>query len=301
MRILKYLRLNQRIRLSMQLFLTAFFVISFSPIYADQNTTRDDDIQQLKTLVNKIDKDYSEKDQDRVYLSNETVKTQAPIELLKNYTRQLINILNTFGVSHPRNFIPNLRWLSVTDMTLPKKTLVNAGLPGQNINICRASFIGITTRESAIYPGQLTTAGCRISYAGYAFIITKFDVLAGIDNGLHWIPIKDVRNTASQKKSDITPDATRLIAAGYLQPNLPFNYTIEVNGAEPIEGGYGGINPVLICRAKNNDAIVIGKVVFFIGDNGKTQDACDIGVNNKELVIQNSYEILFWKKENQSL
>jgi hypothetical protein len=76
--------------------------------------------------------------------------------------------------------------------------------------------------------------------------------------------------------------------------NFP-NFNININGAIPIPGGYEGGNPVLICRAKQNNMMTIGKLVLFTGSDGMIKDACDIGVEDKEVVILNGYEILFMK------
>jgi hypothetical protein len=264
--------------------------------YADHNMGLHNQVEQLRMLINQIKSDYGKTDQ-KVYLSKALFRVQGSTELIKMYSNQLINLLNTIEINRDKDIVSYLQWLPVTDGVLPKTALVNAGLAGQNITICRAPYVGGGGQENAVYPGQLTTAGCRISYAGYAFLVTKFDVLAGTNKGLHWISRKEIKKTVnSQKKlmnDSITP---QLISAGYLQANLPFNYNITINGATPIAGGYVRGAPVLICRYKQNDAITIGKVVFFSG-NVETQDACDIGKDEKEVAIQNEYEILFWKKK----
>ena len=77
----------------------------------------------------------------------------------------------------------------------------------------------------------------------------------------------------------------------YRPPGV-FDFDIKINDAMPISGGYQGGNPVLICRALYRKKMHVGKLVFYWG-TGKRQDACDIGVGNKEVVIKNNYELLF--------
>ena len=153
-----------------------------------------------------------------------------------------------------------------------------------------------------MYPGELTTTGCRISYGGYAFTINKYNVLAGANTGLHWIAMNDVKSSMKAPFNpntylplhDLNPPSFRRP----LTPTVSFNYNITINGAKPIAGGYQSGAPVLICRAKQKETFVIGKLVFFKGKMNQFEDACDIGVNDKEVVIQKDYELLFWKTPN---
>jgi hypothetical protein len=187
-----------------------------------------------------------------------------------------------------------LQWQAATNTNLPKAPLINAGLPNETVNICRAAFLGAYVQTKAVYPGQLTSGGCRISYAGYAFTVTKFEALTGVEAGLQWIPMADVKKSAQTKMQQLP--VTSQIARGPLfayPPARPFNFDVKINNASPVAGGYEGGNPVLICRT-HQDGTTIGKVVFFDGTNGQKQDACDIGVDDQEVVIENNYDVLFW-------
>ena len=55
-----------------------------------------------------------------------------------------------------------------------------------------------------------------------------------------------------------------------------------INGATAVSGEQVDGAPVIICRVKYNDVTKIGKVVFFTGKQGRTEDACDIGVDAKK-------------------
>ncbi|MBV9575542.1 MAG: hypothetical protein JO149_02840 [Gammaproteobacteria bacterium] len=309
-------------RIKQQFILASLLAASLPWAYAAPDSNLTNKIDQAKVLLNQIQNEVSQNNQTHVYLGTAQAEARSPSDLLESYTNQLIALLNTLQTNQAQPAVPGLQWQSVASTTnLSKENLFNAGKANENVNICRAAFIGVNAQSKAMYPGQLTANGCRISYAGYAFTVTKFDVLAGNDNRLQWISIADVK-----KSMNVTPKpnanticvggispksnvATKCVAAPmndhYSSPFLgwhtqpTFNFNIKINGALAIAGGYEGGNPVLICRTIQNNTNFIGKLVFFGAFNGQSQDACDIGIDDKEVVIENNYELLFWKQSNQ--
>jgi len=277
--------LTQHIKASF--ILTALF---FSYQATAQTDTKTKQIQQLQALVAQIDQSYA-RSNEKVYLSTKGVQTNIQIETLNTYTKQLTDFLKTMQTHQAEVSIPNLKWISADNAHPPKTTLVNAALNGNaSITICRASFIGNNVLQTASYPGQLTPTGCRISYAGYAFIMSKYDVLSGNNTGLEWVSIKEIKkNTPPRNADQVSP-------LEYHQPNKPFKFDITINNSSPVVGGFVGNEPVLICRATYNNLMTLGKVVFFFGNRGFTEDACDIGIDDKEIVIHDGYDVLFWKK-----
>jgi hypothetical protein len=273
-----------------------FGALSYSLIHANPIKNDDNPIKQLRTLVEQIKKNYSQKNQSTVYVGNEQFDMLLLDEELSNSTDRLSNLLSSFEKNVKKQQVTYLQWLPNTGKQLSEAKRINAGVAGSIINICRASFLGAYQQSKALYPGQLVKEGCRISYGGYAFIVTKYDVLTGDDKPLKWISIAEVKqhinpqNGCPPEKIEARGmQAGRPINPNGLSSNTPSIQaainTIKINNACPISGGYEGGNPVLICRTHTQS---IGKLVFF-----DTGFACDIGVDEKEVVITDNYDLLF--------
>lgn len=296
-----------------QQFILIAILAAYLPFAHAQEANLTNKIEEAKVLLNQIQNEARQNNQNRVYLGTAQVDAYGPIDLVDSYTRQLIALLNTLQTSPAKPTATNLQWLPhASPINATKETFFNAGRSGENINICRAPFIGTNVQSRGIYPGQLTATGCHISYAGYAFIMTKFDVLTGKNDKIQWIPIADVKksmnatatkstiNTKPIQDSSVSPKSyaeSRFPMPFFVLPYQPFNFNITINGALPVAGGYEGGFPVLICRANQNNVSTIGKLVFFVGNNGKKQESCDISVDDKEVVIQDNYELLFWQQD----
>ncbi|VVC75419.1 hypothetical protein AQUSIP_07090 [Aquicella siphonis] len=205
----------------------------------------------------------------------------------------------------------DMHWLPVKNMEMPRIHYANGGLPDHPINICRAPLPASTaqaTQQTVMYPGMLTPGGCEIAYDGTTKVISRFYLLSGQDNELRWIPIADVKKSIGTANNSSGNPATlvRDLPAFDVPVNYPpfvlgvsFSDTIRpysgllINGGAAIIGGYGNGNPVLICRVRQNGGYAIGRQVFFTASNNKDQDACHVGVNGKEVSVQNTYELLF--------
>jgi hypothetical protein len=283
--------------------LFSFGITFFSSPYAHDIQNIDSQLEQLKLIINQI-KESSQQNQ-AVSLGSDQVKKQTLIEQLNNQTNYLINTIQTIKseATKSEKSLTNLYWLHNTDKKLTQEQLVNVGEAGSTINICRADFLGAYPQTQGQYPGQLTKEGCRISYGGYAFIVTQYYVLTGNGKNLEWVSIDDIikqiqtKNTHGNQGGNVIKPLKILHSTGVYYNSLGDSSlqnsinNIEIKNARPISGGYEGGNPVLICLAKHNNVQTIGKLVFF--DTGY---ACDIGVNDKEVVISNDYKLLFWKK-----
>ena len=274
---------------------------------AEQTASPYEQVKQIKELVGQIQNNYAQQNQQSVYLGNQQIFMPSFADRLAANMNELMSLLRQFEEIKSGDIPADLQWTPVNNST--KEKLVNAVDTGANINICRASFFGAYLQSQGLYPGQIANGGCRISYGGYAFIVTKFDVLTGNNQQLEWISIADVKKqietklNENKKQADPHPVDTvngyMPLQQAYPSPNNAIQATIndiQINHARPVSGGYEGGNPVLICRAKQDNEQVIGKVVFFdAGGNKGIQDACDIGVNDKEVVILDAYDLLFWK------
>ena len=274
---------------------------------AEQTASPYEQVKKIKELIGQIQNNYAQQNQQSVYLGNQQIFMPSFADKLTANMNELMSLLRQFEEIKSGGIPSDLQWTPVNNSTREK--LVNAVDVGENINICRAPFFGAYLQGQGLYPGQIANGGCRISYGGYAFIVTKFDLLTGSNKQLQWVSIDDVNKQVAAKLNQTTkqPDPH---PAGTVNGYMPLQQTyplpnnalqaaindITINHARPVSGGYEGGNPVLICRAKQDNEQVIGKVVFFdAGGNKGIQGACDIGVNDKEVVIVDAYDLLFWK------
>lgn len=287
--------------------------LTFSPYsHAEQTVSPLEEIKQARVLIEKIQGNYAQQnlhDQQNVYLGNQQIFMSNFAAKLEANMNELLGLLRTFEEIKSEGIPNDLQWLAVSGNKMPTKTPVNVGDANASIAICRGLFLGSYLQNQGLYPGQITNGGCRISYGGYAFIVTTFDVLTGSNSQLKWIPITDIDKqiqSENNQQKTLSPAPTlgqtatvSLNDVYYQMQNATFQAsfnTIKINGARPLSGGYEGNNPVFICRANQNNQHVIGKLVFFeAGGNNGIQHACDIGVNNKEIVIMHTYDVLFWK------
>ncbi len=278
-------------------FLLCAILSSYLPFaHADQPSKLSDQVKQLTILVNDIKSNLAQSGQGGVYTGTNQIDSQGSLDRITYDTQQLSADINALQATPSKPAIPDLRWLSSEKVKSTKAQSI--------YDICRAPFLGAYLQNNAMYPGQLTPYGCKISYSGYAFTVSGYDVLTGNPQGLLWIPMTEVqkqmeeqnKNNKPAKGTQLPPNIMPLMAAVVIaKSQQQFNFNIQINGATAVAGGFEGGNPVLICRAKQNNIILIGKLVFFADSNQEMQSACDISVNNKEVPVQNDYELLFWK------
>jgi len=167
------------------------------------------------------------------------------------------------------------------------------------VYICRAEFLGASNGTKGIYPGHLTKEGCRISYAGYAFTSSRYQVLINNNKNLVWMPIQKIKDIFELNQAIPKKFQSR---QNQFDGNVIFNGSeyaffaplFHIDPTKPvlIAGGYEGQKPVYICRAKYNNSVYPGKLVIYMGENFTPKSACDIPVNDKEIVINNDYELL---------
>lgn len=264
---------------------------------ADLAVAGGDKVDQLKILLQQVQDEMNAASQRYVYLGNEQIKQKGSNQSVLNLMAMLSTALDSYSASAPKDYIPGLKWLPAAAGKLPAEPLLNAGLPEEPVNICRAPFLGVAGGNGAMYPGQLTAAGCRISYAGYAFIVTKFSVLSGDSADMQWVPIATVNASlkSQQKKPAPAPASQSLGTMFMVMPYEPAYYSVKINGGLAVSGGYDQRGPVLLCRAKQNGHLIVGKLVTAFGLNGTTDGICDVGVDNKEVTVREDFDLLFWK------
>lgn len=258
-------------------------------LFADNATLPEDQYQQLIDSLNQIQNKLATTSSKEVYVGTSGQDLQQISSQFEGLKKQLVAFLNQVKNRQPPKIISSLTWMRASAPDLANKaTFLNVGTAAQPTYICRAKFIGASVNESACYPGQLTDAGCRISYAGYAFSLSKFDVLAGKNNALRWISLSRIEQ-ALQPPLPPSPNTLvqKLVPSNQLN-RWSFNFNIDIDGYMPIAAGYQGGAPVLICRTEKNNRFVIGKLVFFDDRFG-----CDIGIENKEDTVVANYDLLF--------
>lgn len=288
-------------------FILLFMTLLSGPAtHAEPIASPYEQVKQLRKLTAEIQNNYTQQNQQSVYLGNQQTFMPTFAEKLSANLNEFLGLLRDFEAIKSTNIPDDLQWLAVSDNKLSLNNLVNVGDAETPVNICRATFFGAYLQSQGMYPGQITTGGCRISYGGYAFLVTKFDALTGSNKQLTWKPIADVKKHIAEETRKIKPSQITSVQNMTQGVFFPVNnnsvstaiYNSNIQGTRPVSGGYEGGAPVLICRAKHNNKHVIGKLVFFdASTNGypEVKNACDIGVNDKEVVIQNTYELLFWK------
>ena len=131
------------------------------------------------------------------------------------------------------------------------------------VKICHANY------KNGVHPGQLINRGCRISYAGKAFISKKYQILNSSQLA-SWKASYTLNNFIYNDKHPIE-------TWYYNQPN---------SNLTPVVGGHeANGNKLYICRVLYKNSIHVGKVVT---------GACDIGYRGKELRLQQNYQVLFF-------
>jgi hypothetical protein len=142
----------------------------------------------------------------------------------------------------------SISWLKPQQLN-DKQLALNAGTTDKSVHICQASLYG------NLYPGELTSNGCQLTYAGRAILVTDYKVLS-INLPIQWLNNQQV------------PDA-----------NNAFSSSLSL---QPILGGYENGHGVAICRVSIDNALHIGKVV---------SGNCNIAWQNKEASWP-SYDVL---------
>ena len=98
-------------------------------------------VEQVKLLLDQIQQQSLEANQSKVYLGTGQIASLRFNEGLSFYITQLIQLLNTAEKELPQNVVSQFQWLPTINGTLPKTQVVNAGLPGQVLTICQATFL----------------------------------------------------------------------------------------------------------------------------------------------------------------
>lgn len=301
-------------------FCSLVFILALTciPVLSNaDSTTQHRQVQDAISAIKKLQNVATNTTDNTVYLGDSEISNQQLNTQYQSTLTQLLYILNRMDHNNPKN-ITTLHWIPITTHQLLSEkntqSFFNAGSDDNPIYICRAFFVG-THGAVSQYPGQLVSDGCRISYAGYAFVVSKFDVLSGQDKKLHWIAIEKI-NQLQQTQLKTKPKThylkNELLASGTwiaqhqinsstskvvaTNQSMPFYFSIQIEGALPVSGGYDNNLPVAICRATHNNRYVIGKLVFFMAnDHGYYQQekGCDIGVENKEITVMHDYELLY--------
>lgn len=247
------------------------------------------ELQQLRKAITK------NSDHHNVMLGAQRFDTVTVANFLENISERLQQSLQNIAVYNTKQDKLNLRWQqtnvkAVTDVL--NNAYVAFKVKKQPIYICRAQFIGDNVNTTAVYPGQLTKQGCRISYAGYAFTVPKFDILMGKEK-LQWQGINTVKQNLGTAMTQEQKELYRKL--GYATTGDMYAlYRVAPKANLPmlIAGGYQGNHPVYICKAAYKKLDRIGKLVTFIGKGILPQEACDIGVGDKEVVIENNFKLL---------
>lgn len=284
--------------------LTAMLFLLSTTVHATQSSnvnTPQQQIAQTLILLDQLQQSIKNTADTQVYLgTTQLVPTELQQKIDEN-KNQLGEIAKQLNQLQSVKTVAVMKWLPAGKIN--NKDYMNVDSINNPVYICRAEFIGANPGSKATYPGTLTPYGCRISYAGYAFISATYDVLSGSNAALRWVPIAQVdaiqkhnaalqaKNTSAKIKSPIMPNYNPF------RKNIPFfDFDIKIDNKMAVAGGYQDGNPVLICKTKQNNITYIGKVVFFVNENSQQQQmehACDIGVGDKEVVIAHQYDVLF--------
>lgn len=259
---------------------------------AENTTAITSKIEQLKQLLNEIPQELSTQNNTQVLIGNDGNKQFQQNEQLIQTAKALIIILDNANQSSSAKGVTGLEWQKADISTVSTNTLYNAGNTTNTINICRASFIGNHAYGTAVYPGMLTSQGCYISYAGYAFSFSNFQVLTGNNANVKWIPYNVVVKNLEEANATVnTPKSTQinvkksgdLINFPSYKPQKTYA-DVMINNARPVAGGYDNGLSVLICRATYQNKLYAGKLV---------NDSCNISSGDKEVVVANDFEMMF--------
>ncbi len=161
-----------------------------------------------------------------------------------------------------------LQWVAAKPGQLPPDpVLAGYGKDGP-IYICHTHYKG------GVQPGQVMSTGCRISYAGKAFIVKDYDVMAGKGH-------VDWQRSASLYRFKMS----RTYPMGFNTGPVIFTHPVTFEQPQPIIGGHETNRILYICRVVHNNSIYIGKVV---------EGYCNIGDQQKEY-REPTYQVLFSK------
>ncbi len=155
------------------------------------------------------------------------------------------------------------------DSKLPEN-LINANLAGgKPLYICHARF-----KNLGVHPGQYTTKGCRITYAGKSYEEKQFALLAS-----------KAKTTWQPSDSIYQMDQQRQYYQAYRPKPIgifPLNSSLPKSSL-PIVGGHEKGHSLYICRGLYKNQIHLGKVVT---------GNCNIGYQGKEIYLR-GFEVLF--------
>jgi cell division protein ZapA (FtsZ GTPase activity inhibitor) len=281
------------------LLLSSLLILLSTNVMAEDDALNNK-INQLKQLLNEVPAALSQKINTSVLLGSDQTLQAMPNAMLEQGAKEIIKMIDVANQIKAKDSIAGLSWIQSDSSTAPSTKLFNAGQSGE-VNICRAPFLGNRGLGKAIYPGLLTSHGCLISYAGYAFTVAKYDVLAGSNPDLKWIPYQTViaeqEKNMQQAKSE-PQKAGNICVQGQCYSNpamygLPMSLgsisEIKVNGASAVSGGYDNSGAVIICRTNYNNKETVGKLVGTV---------CDISSADKEISITKNFDLLYYGTAN---
>ena len=183
-------------------FVSIFFVTQ--SLWADTNNQPpvNKQVAQVKKVLNHFENKMTQKNAKLVYFGNAEAKRQQPILQFMQMKKAMFTLLKSIENNKPSSVLKTLQWQPMVQSDRATSgDFINANINKTPVNICRANFIGANTGNQAVYPGQLHKLGCRISYAGYAFYMSKFSVLTGNSDGLRWIPIAKVKQAIKKQSA----------------------------------------------------------------------------------------------------
>jgi len=138
--------------------------------------------------------------------------------------------------------IPGLSWVAFPGGALPADTVNAADAHGAPSTVCRASYQG------GVHAGRVSTSNCNIGYGGREWGIGGGEVLVAKPGKVQWVSVP---------------------VSGPIPP-------------QAVVAGLAANMPMVVCRARYENALYAGKVV-----NGY----CNIGYGGRELT-QRPYDVL---------
>ncbi len=198
---------------------------------------------------------------------------QQQIELTKQLLttqQQQLDTANKLLLDAQYRESKNYSWQDVEIGDKLPAGLINANIHGgEPLYICHAKF-----KNFGVHPGQYTTKGCRITYAGKSYEEKQFALLTG-KGKTSWQSSSAIYRMDQQRQYY---QASRPAPIGI----FPLNSSLP-KSSQPICGGHEKSHSLYICRGVYKNQIHVGKVVT---------GNCNIGFLGKEIYLR-GFEILF--------
>jgi hypothetical protein len=185
--------------------------------------------------------------------------------------QQLLDIRQQKLMQKTLNQFPkvNLSWQSGAVGSIPDNAIVAAYANDAPLYICHAEHQGI-------HPGQLSTQGCIITYAGSTIHTSTYQILVGSAQ-LDW------REAAALEQYRWDSTIPFVILNSIVLPPSWHSATNNNSPWLPVPGGFEKGAPLYICRTEFNNVFHVGKVVA---------DHCNIAVENNEIAVD-KFQVLF--------